>query len=149
MRRFMILTAALLAMVAIGPVAAAGVPQERGQKLDRALQQAQAQGDQGELRVIIQTTPAARGALHEKLRGRGARIHTDHPAVSAVAATVTAADLGRAGRRPDGPRHLGRRGRAELPGDEGDPKWHGDDEHSDDDHHHADDHRKEGRQDDE
>jgi serine protease AprX len=93
MKQVPVLTAVLLTTLVLAPLAGAGERPASGRKLDRALQQALARGDQPRLRVIIRTTPEARGALRDKLRKRQARIHSDHPFVSAVAATVTAADL--------------------------------------------------------
>src|SRR5688500_5893202 len=61
-------------------------------KLDRALRE-HAAAPGGTVRVIVRTSPGARGGVKATLRARGGRVRADHPSISAFTAEIGSSDL--------------------------------------------------------
>src|SRR5687767_12821482 len=81
-------TVALIATFAVP--AAAG---QRHAKLDESLNDSIARGCKGTKSVIIRTTPGAREALRKSLMAQGRRVKGEFPALDAITAELSCADL--------------------------------------------------------
>jgi serine protease AprX len=82
---------ATITLVATFGVSAAA--EQRASKLDQSLRESIARGCSGIKSVIIRTQPGAREALRKSLVAQGRRVKAEFPALDAITADVSCADL--------------------------------------------------------
>ncbi len=83
-------------LTTVALIAIFGVPAAAGQgnsKLDKSLGDSIASGCEGTKSVIIRTTPGAREALRRSLTAQGRKVKGEFPALDAITADVSCADL--------------------------------------------------------